>query len=101
MHGIQIGPRTYWAHLSGSLSKRALCDAAVAEILAEIYEPDARDRRPPEPLHSSLKMWAHAKTGHLSREIHCRAADRGPGWYVATRARKATGLDALARGSRW
>jgi putative transposase len=58
-HGIQIAPRTYWAHLSAAPSRRALWDAAITEILAGIYEPDQDGRRPPESLYGSVKMWAH------------------------------------------
>jgi hypothetical protein len=32
-HGVQIAPRTYWAHRSGMPSKRELWDAAVTEIV--------------------------------------------------------------------
>lgn len=41
VHGVQIAPRTYWAHRSAAPSKRALWDTTIAEILAGIYEPDA------------------------------------------------------------
>jgi putative transposase len=44
VQGIQIAPRTYWAHLSAAPSRRELRDAAVTEILAGIYEPDQRGR---------------------------------------------------------
>ena len=40
-------------------SRRALADARITEILAGIYEPDARGRRKPESLYGSLKMWEH------------------------------------------
>ena len=58
-HGVQIAPRTYWAHRSAAPSKRALWDAAITEILAGIYESDMNGRRPPECLYGSLKVWAH------------------------------------------
>jgi len=41
VHGVQIAPRTYWAHRSSAPSKRALWDATITEILADYYEPDA------------------------------------------------------------
>ncbi len=47
------------------MSRRALWDAAITEVLAGIYEPDSHDgydatgRRPPESLYGSVKMWAH------------------------------------------
>ena len=59
VHGVQIAPRTYWAHRSAAPSKRALWDTTITEILAGYYEPDADGKRPPESLYGSLKMWAH------------------------------------------
>jgi putative transposase len=61
VHGIQIAPRTYWAHQSASPGKRELWDTAVTEILAGIYEPDEKGRRPPESLYGTVKMWAHLR----------------------------------------
>lgn len=58
-HGVQIAPRTYWAHRSRPPSRRALWDTTITEVLAGIYEPGERGRRPPESLYGSLKMWAH------------------------------------------
>ena len=58
-HGVKIAPRTYWARRSRPPSRRALAGAALTEILAGIYEPDARGRRKPESLYGSLKMWEH------------------------------------------
>jgi hypothetical protein len=57
--GVQIAPRTYWARRSRPPSQRALTDEAVTEILAGIYEPGERGRRPPECLYGSVKMWEH------------------------------------------
>jgi transposase len=34
VHGVQIAPRTYWAHRSAAPSKRALWDTTITEILA-------------------------------------------------------------------
>ena len=59
VHGVQIAPRTYWAHRVAAPSKRALWDTTITEILAGYYEPDADGKRPPESLYGSLKMWAH------------------------------------------
>jgi putative transposase len=59
MHGVQIAPRTFWAHRSAAPSKRALWDTTITEILAGIYKPDAEGKCPPESLYGSLKMWAH------------------------------------------
>ena len=59
VRGVQIAPRTYWAHRLAAPSKRALWDTTISEILAGYYEPDADGKRPPESLYGSLKMWAH------------------------------------------
>jgi transposase InsO family protein len=59
VHGVQIAPRTYWARRSSAPSKRALWDTTITEILAGIYEPDRKGKRPPECLYGSLKIWAH------------------------------------------
>jgi putative transposase len=61
VHGVQIAPRTYWAHWSAAPSKRALWDTTITEILAGVYEPDTEGRRPPESLYGYLKMWAHLR----------------------------------------
>jgi putative transposase len=50
VHGIEIAPRTYWAHRSAMPGKRELWDTAVTEILAGIYEPDENGRRPPDTI---------------------------------------------------
>jgi putative transposase len=50
VHGVQIAPRTYWAHRSAAPSKRALWDTTITEILAGIYEADEKGKRPPESL---------------------------------------------------
>jgi putative transposase len=52
VHGVQIAPRTYWAHRSSAPSKRTLWDTTITEILAGYYEPDADGKRPPESLPS-------------------------------------------------
>jgi hypothetical protein len=41
VHGVQIAPRTDWAHRSSAPSKRALWDTTITEILVGYYEPDA------------------------------------------------------------
>jgi putative transposase len=56
VHGMQIAPRTYWAHRSAAPSKRALWDTTITEILAGVYQPDGEGKRPPESLYGSLKM---------------------------------------------
>ena len=59
VHGVQIAPRTYWAHRATAPSKRTLWDTTITEILAGYYEPGSDGKRPPECLYGSLKMWAH------------------------------------------
>jgi putative transposase len=58
VHGVQIAPRTCWAHRSAAPSKRELRDTTITEILAGVYEADAAGKRPPESLYGSVKMWA-------------------------------------------
>jgi putative transposase len=58
-YDVQIAPRSYYAWRGRGLSKRALWDTTITEILAGIYEPDERGRRPPESLCGATKMWAH------------------------------------------
>lgn len=41
------------------MSKRALWDTTITEVLAGYYEPDEHGRLRPESLYGSLKMWAH------------------------------------------
>ena len=89
VHGVQIAPRTYWAHRSAAPSKRALWDATIAEILAGVYEPDAAGKRPPECLYGSLKMWAHLqRQGIPVARCTVERIMRANGWHGATRARK-------------
>ena len=89
VHGVQIAPRTYWAHRSAAPSKRALWDATITEILAGIYEPDAAGKRPPECLYGSLKMWAHLqRQGIPVARCTVERIMRATGWHGATRARK-------------
>jgi putative transposase len=40
VHGVQIAPRTYWAHRSAAPSKRALWDTTITEILAGLSAQD-------------------------------------------------------------
>ncbi|ETW26065.1 hypothetical protein MGAST_29525, partial [Mycobacterium gastri 'Wayne'] len=56
IHGVQIAPRTFWAHRAAAPSKRALWDTTITEILAGYFEPDAKGKRPPESLYGSLKI---------------------------------------------
>ena len=90
VHGVQIAPRTYWAHRASAPSKRALWDTTITEILAGYYEPDAEGKRPPESLYGSLKMWAHLQRQGIP--VARRTVERimrANGWRGATRARRA------------
>src|SRR5260221_7896316 len=88
-HGVPIAPRTYWARRSRPPSRRALADAAVTEILAGIYEPDARGRRPAESLYGSLKVWAHLRRQGVGvARCTVERLMRAHGWRGVTRARK-------------
>lgn len=89
VHGVQIAPRTYWAHRSSAPSKRALWDTTITEILAGIYEPDEHGKRPPESLYGSLKMWAHLqRQGIEVARCTVERIMRVHGWRGATRARQ-------------
>ena len=90
VHGMQIAPRTYWAHRLAAPSKRALWDTTITEILAGYYEPGADGKRPPESLYGSLKMWAHLQRQGIP--VARRTVERimrANGWRGATRARRA------------
>jgi transposase InsO family protein len=89
VHGVQIAPRTYWAHRLAAPSKRALWDTTITEILAGIYEPDADGKRPPESLYGSLKMWAYLRREGLPvARCTVERIMRRNGWRGATRARR-------------
>lgn len=57
--GFRIAPNTYYAHRRRGLSKRALWDTTITEVLAGFYEPDEDGRKRPESLYGSVKMWTH------------------------------------------
>ncbi len=89
VHGVQIAPRTYWAHRLAAPSKRALWDTTITEILAGIYEPDPDGKRPPECLYGSLKMWAYLqRQGIPVARCTVEKIMRAHGWRGATRARR-------------
>jgi putative transposase len=90
VRGVQIAPRTYWAHCSSAPSKRVLWDTTITEILASYYEPDADGKRPPESLYGSLKMWAHLRRQGIP--VARRTVERimrHNGWRGVSRARRA------------
>jgi putative transposase len=89
VRGVQIAPRTYWAHRTSAPSKRALWDTTITEILAGYYEPDSEGKRPPECLCGSLKMWAHLQRQGIP--VARRTVEkimRRNGWRGVTRARR-------------
>ena len=89
VHGIQIAPRTYWAHRAAIPGKRELWDTAVTEILAGIYEPDEKGRRPPESLYGTVKMWAHLnRQGIPVAKCAVERLRRAHGWRGVTRGRR-------------
>jgi putative transposase len=89
VRGVQIAPRTYWAHRTSAPSKRALWDTTITEILAGYYEPDSEGKRPPECRYGSLKMWAHLQRQGIP--VARRTVEkimRRNGWRGVTRARR-------------
>jgi putative transposase len=89
VHGIQIAPRTYWAHRAAVPGKRQLWDTAVTEILAGIYEPDENGRRPPESLYGTVKMWAYLnRQGIPVAKCTVERLKRAHGWRGVTRGRR-------------
>jgi len=89
VHGMEIAPRTYWAHRAAIPGKRELWDTAVTEILAGIYEPDENGRRPPESLYGTVKMWAHLRRqGIPVAKCTIERLKRAHGWRGVTRGRR-------------
>ncbi len=89
VRGVQIAPRTYWAHRSAASSKRARWDTTITEILAGVYEPDSDGKRPPESVYGYLKMWAHLqRQGIPVARCTVERIMRVNGWRGATRARR-------------
>jgi len=84
--GLQIAPNTYYARRRRGLSKRALWDTTITEVLAGYYEPDERGRRCPESLYGSLKMWAHLnREGVEVARCTVERLMRQRGWVGVTR----------------
>src|ERR1700744_784118 len=87
VHGVQIAPRTYWAHRATAPSKRALWDTTITEILAGYYEPGSDAKRPPECLYGRLEMWAHLqREGIPVARCTVERIMRANGWRGVTRA---------------
>jgi transposase InsO family protein len=87
--GVPIAPRTYYAYFDRPLSKRALWEVTVVELLAGIYEPDQHGRRCPESLYGSLKTWAYLRRlGFPVARCTVERLMRVHGWRGVTRQRK-------------
>ena len=87
-HGCQIAPRTFYAWAARALSKRALWDIAITQVLAGYYEPDEHGRRPPEALYGSRKMWGHLqRQGIVVARCTVERLMRANGWHGTTRTR--------------
>jgi putative transposase len=56
---LAIAPNTYFTRRRRGISKRALWETTITEVLAGYYEPDQDGRLRPESLYGSRKMWAH------------------------------------------
>jgi putative transposase len=68
------------------MSKRALWDTTITEVLAGYYQPDADGRRRPESLYGSLKMWAHLnREGIVVARCTVERLMRLHGWAGVTR----------------
>jgi transposase InsO family protein len=88
-HGIAVSPRGYYARLSRPPSRRALRDAWLTGLLAEIFEPGPGGRRRPESLYGAVKAW-----GHLRRQ------GIGVGRCTVERLMRANGWRGNSRGTR-
>ena len=68
------------------MSKRALWDTTITEVLAGYYEPDEHGRLRPESLYGSLKMWAHLnREGIEVARCTVERLMRLNGWHGVTR----------------
>ncbi len=88
-HGVKIAPRTFHARSRRPLSKRALWDTVVAEVLAGYYNPDGAGRRKPESLYGAEKMWAHLqRQGIEVARCTVERLMRNNGWRGVVRRKK-------------
>jgi putative transposase len=84
--GLVIAPNTYFTRRRRGMSKRALWDTTITEVLAGFYELDEHGRRPPESLYGSVKMWAHLnREGIEVAKCTVERLMRLNGWAGATR----------------
>ena len=85
--GLTIAPNTFHKWRRRGLSRRALWDAAITEVLAGYYRPDARGRRRPESLYGSRKMWAQLhREGIEVARCTVERLMRAHGWQGVTRS---------------
>jgi putative transposase len=85
-HGFKIAPRTYWARRKRPASRRALRDALITGMLAELFEPDGNGRRRPESLYGAVKAWDYLRRQGVTvarctveRLMRARGCRRGAG----------------------
>src|SRR5688500_18943763 len=88
MHHVRVAPRTYYAWRARGLSRRALWDTTIAELLAGYYHSDRSGRRRPESLYGAVKMWAHLnRQGVPVARCTVERLMRAHGWRGAGRRR--------------
>ena len=88
-HGAPISPRTFYAWQARPVSKRALWDTTITEVLAGYYEPDKDGKRRPESLYGAVKMWAHLqRDGIPVARCTVERLMRANGWHGVTRRKK-------------
>ena len=59
VHGVQIAPRTYWAHRSAGAVETGAVGHHDHRDPVRCLRARREGKRPPESLYGSLKMWAH------------------------------------------
>jgi hypothetical protein len=78
VHGVQIAPRTYWAHRLAAPSKRALWDTTITEILAGYYETRRRrETAARELVRQPEDVGAPAAPGHPGGAAHSGTDNAG------------------------
>jgi transposase InsO family protein len=88
--GLALAPGTlansYYTRRRRGVSKRALWDTTITEVLAGFYEPDEQGRRRPESLYGAVKMWEHLnREGIPVAKCTVERLMRLNGWAGATR----------------
>ena len=87
--GCMIASRTYWAWASRPLSRRALWDLTITEVIAGLHERDELGRKRPESLYGSVKMWAYLnRQGIEVARCTVERLMRANGWRGVTRAKR-------------